>query len=83
MHFSGSIGQTLPDMNGQVASAPEALLNFEEARSILRVARSTFYEIIGSGELEVVEIRGRRLVEPGTLAAYIARQRRRKSVTPI
>jgi excisionase family DNA binding protein len=69
-------------VNGQVVTQPAALLTLDEARNILRVARSTLYEIIGSGELEIVEIRGRRLVEPRTLTAYIARQRRRKSVIP-
>jgi len=82
MHFGDRIGRTLPDVNGQVVTQPAALLTLDEARNILRVARSTLYEIIGSGELEIVEIRGRRLVEPRTLTAYIARQRRRKSVIP-
>jgi excisionase family DNA binding protein len=58
-------------------TAPAALLSIQEARRILGVARSTLYEIISSGDLPTVEIRGRRLIEPDALATYIAERRRR------
>jgi excisionase family DNA binding protein len=65
------------DGHGTTTTAPLALLSIAEARAILGVARSTLYEIIASGELEIVEIRGRRLIEPATLTAFIERGRRR------
>jgi excisionase family DNA binding protein len=65
-------------MDGREAtSPPAALLSIQEARRILGVARSTLYEIIASGDLPFVEIRGRRPIEPDALATYIAERRRR------
>lgn len=63
-------------MAAQTAPLP-SLLSIHEATNVLGISRSTLYAIIRSGDLETVEIRGRRFVEPATLKRYIARNRRR------
>jgi excisionase family DNA binding protein len=55
---------------------PAALLTQDEARELLRIGRTTFYWLVKRGELDVVEIAGRRMVEPATLEAFIAANRR-------
>jgi hypothetical protein len=51
------------------------LLSVVEARSILGISEAGIYRLFARGELEVVEIAGRRLVEPDTLRFIAARRR--------
>jgi hypothetical protein len=76
MYFSGCLGRTILGMNAQ-AIAPARLLSIRETLRILGISRTTLYAIFASGELETVEIRGRRMIEPAELKDYIARNRRR------
>lgn len=54
----------------------DPLLSVAEARRILGISEAGVYRLFRLGELEVVEIAGRRLIEPNTLRAFIAARRR-------
>lgn len=59
--------------NGSVA-AP-LVLDILEAAALLRVGRSTVYELMNSGELESVKIGRRRLLTYASCAAYVENAR--------
>lgn len=51
--------------------APERLLDVDEARSALGgIARSTLYQLIGTGELRTLTIGRRRLIPASAIAEY-------------
>lgn len=51
------------------------LLTLEETEQILKVSRGTIYRLMRSGELPVVRIGGRTLVERPVLRDFIAARR--------
>ena len=52
-----------------------ALLTLGEVADTLRCARSTVYELMGTGELPYLKIRGIRRVEMAALQEFIERHR--------
>ena len=60
----------------------EPLLSIEEARAILRLSRATIWRRIAAGELPVVRITGRTLIERDALRAFIAARRPRRGGPP-
>lgn len=54
-------------------TAEAKLLTIAEALAVLRVSRTTLYELMNDGDLPVVKIRGRRFVRDDDLAALIAK----------
>lgn len=53
-------------------SAPDRLLDVDEARSLLGLGRSTFYSEVLAGRLRTVKVGRRRLVPAAAIAEYIA-----------
>jgi excisionase family DNA binding protein len=58
--------------------ALEPLYSLSEARQILGISRTSIYRLIERGDLAVVELGGRRLVEPEALRKLIDSRRRRR-----
>jgi excisionase family DNA binding protein len=57
----------------------EALLSLAQVRAAVGVSQSTLTRIIASGELPVISIGRRLLVDPADLRAFLAGRRRRGS----
>jgi len=55
----------------------ERLLSFREAMALLGISKPSLYRLIDRAELPVVEVGGRRLVEPAELRRFVAAHRRR------
>jgi excisionase family DNA binding protein len=75
-------GRTLGAMTGR-SSDPEpvvivSLLTIPETATALRVSERTVKRLVARGDLSVVEVGGRRLVEDVEVAAYISRNRKRR-----
>jgi len=62
-------------MNGADRAGPATLLTLGEVADALRCARSTVYELMSSGELPYLKIRGLRRIEAGELEEFIERHR--------
>jgi excisionase family DNA binding protein len=58
------------------------LLTLDRAAGILDVDRRTLQREIAAGKLPVIEIRGGTRIAPADLEAYIARNRRYRTVEP-
>jgi excisionase family DNA binding protein len=57
-----------------MTSTPTRLLwDIPEAGDVLRVGRTTVYELIARGELDAVHIGRRRLITASSVEAYVAR----------
>ena len=56
-------------------SNDDELLTVEQVADILKVGRTTVYELLASGDLVSITIRRRRLVLRSDLNAYIAHRR--------
>ena len=52
---------------------PHVLLKVEEAAKRLQVCRATMFKLIGSGEIESVQIGRLRRVKPSALDDYVSR----------
>ncbi|RID91612.1 DNA-binding protein [Gemmobacter lutimaris] len=48
------------------------LFTVDEARAVLRIGRSLFYELVKNGRLPVVKLAGKTLVRRDDLDAFIA-----------
>jgi len=59
------------------AASLEELLSLPRTQAELGISRSYLFKLIAHGELEVVRIGNRTLVEPATLRAFIAANRSR------
>jgi hypothetical protein len=57
----------------------EPLLSLSTARQLLGISQASLYRLLARGELEVVEVAGRRLIEPATLRTFISERRRTRS----
>jgi excisionase family DNA binding protein len=55
------------------SNVPQLLLKVEEAAERLRICRSSMYKLIGSGEVESVQIGRLRRIKPSALEDYIQR----------
>lgn len=66
----------MAEHTGTVEAKPVALLTLAEVQQLLRIGRTTLHGIVRRGELDVVEVAGRRMVEAATLEAYVAASRR-------
>jgi excisionase family DNA binding protein len=53
----------------------KVLLTLDEVADTLRCAKSTIYELMSSGELPYLKIRGLRRIEAGELEGFIERHR--------
>lgn len=61
-------------MSTAQAAPPDTLaFTVEEALTAMRISRSTFYELVKTGELPVAKVRGRTLVRRIDLEALLAR----------
>ena len=58
------------------AALLEPLLSIREAHERLGISEAGFYRLIRRGDIAIVEIGGRRLVEPEALREFIAARRR-------
>lgn len=56
---------------------PRILFTVDEAAAELRIARATFYRLLGSGEIESIHIGRRRLVPKEAIDAWLAAKRGR------
>lgn len=56
------------------------LLTAAETAAILRVSRSTLYEMIANGEIDSIKLRGSRRFRPDAIDAAIARAEAREDV---
>ncbi len=63
------------DLWGQGAEAVPVLVTVKEAGRMLAVSRSTVYELIGAGELEVVHIDRSARVPLEAILAYVKTSR--------
>jgi excisionase family DNA binding protein len=50
----------------------EPLLSIAEARGLLGISEAGIYRLIGRGDLALVEVGGRRLIEPAELRRFVA-----------
>lgn len=55
----------------------EHLLSLRETGQVLGISRAAVYRLIGRGELTLVHLGGRRLVDPGDLRTLIERNKSR------
>lgn len=56
----------------------EPLLSTDEARQVLGVSRPTFSRMLKRGDLPVVKVGRRTLIDPDDLRRYIAARKRRR-----
>lgn len=59
----------------------EPLLSVAEAADTLGISRAGLWRLVYAGEIEVVAVGGRRLIEPDELRRFIAARRRRGKPT--
>jgi len=55
------------------STVPQLLLTVEESAKQLRICRSSMYKLIGSGEVESVQIGRLRRIKPSALEDYVQR----------
>jgi len=65
----------LTERTDHVASAAPMLVSIKDARKIMGLGNSTVYKLIASGDLTVVKIGGRTLIETATLRDLITKRR--------
>jgi excisionase family DNA binding protein len=56
----------------------EPLMSLADAAEMLGISRASAWRLVYDGELEVVAVGGRRLIEPAELRRFIAARRRRR-----
>lgn len=56
----------------------EPLLSIADARRVLGISEAGIYRLIGRGEIGLIEVGGRRLVEPEELRRFVAERRVRR-----
>jgi len=61
-----------------MASPPEPLFSLKAAQVLLGISRPTFSRLVRRGELAVVEIAGRTLIDPADLREFIDSRKRRR-----
>lgn len=54
----------------------DRMLSISEATAKVNISRASLYRLIGKGELPVVKLLGRTLIDPNDLAALLARSKR-------
>ena len=81
----GNAGDAPRDETAQTATAsgPRLLLTVREAAHALGVGRSTAYELITAGELEVVHIGRLCRIPVAVVEAYVERLRRPRNSTGV
>jgi excisionase family DNA binding protein len=64
-----------PDMTIDEVGQPRLLVTVREAAAMLALGRSTVYELIGAGELEVVHVRRAARIPVEALHEFVASRR--------
>ena len=74
----GALIQSMSDNAPERTERPDGvlLLTIVEAARVLSIGRTTMYELVGAGEIDVVHIGRSTRVPVAALAEYVDRQRR-------
>jgi excisionase family DNA binding protein len=70
--FADELIDALDAGPGAAVDEPDRLLNVDEARALLNVARSTVYAEMDAGRLRSLKVGKRRLVPSSAIAEFIA-----------
>ena len=73
-HSSPMVGE-LPQQNDRPGAHEPMLVSVKDARKLLGLGHTTIYKLIAAGDLRVVRVGGRTLLETASLRDFIAKSR--------